>query len=138
MTKAQMIEKVNEIQELTELLTELKAEISSLEDEIKAEMNAQAVEVLDLDTYFVRFTSVLSSRFDTKRFKEHFGEGLYKEYCKEVPSRRFTISVAKTNGGPGADPGSFFFYESEKLHCRRSGTRKVFIPERIRALFFSL
>ena len=94
MTKAQMIEKVNEIQELTELLTELKAEISSLEDEIKAEMNAQAVEVLDLDTYFVRFTSVLSSRFDTKRFKEHFGEGLYKEYCKVVPSRRFTISVA--------------------------------------------
>lgn len=94
MTKAQIIEKVNEIQELTELLTELKAEISSLEDEIKAEMNAQAVEVLDLDTYFVRFTSVLSSRFDTKRFKEHFGEGLYKEYCKEVPSRRFTISVA--------------------------------------------
>ena len=94
MTKAQMIEKVNEIQELTELLTELKAEISSLEDEIKAEMNAQAVEVLDLDTYFVRFTSVLSSRFDTKRFKEHFGEGLSKEYCKEVPSRRFTISVA--------------------------------------------
>ena len=94
MTKAQMIEKVNEIQELTELLTELKAEISSLEDEIKAEMNAQAVEVLDLDTYLVRFTSVLSSRFDTKRFKEHFGEGLYKEYCKEVPSRRFTISVA--------------------------------------------
>ena len=99
MTKAQMIRNINEIEELTEyVLTELlnavKAEINRLEDEIKAEMNAREVEVMDLDTHFVRFTSILSSRFDTKRFKQHFGEGLYKEYCKEVPSRRFTISVA--------------------------------------------
>ena len=46
MTKAQMIEKVNEIQELTELLTELKAEISSLEarsNEIDEEMSREEV-----------------------------------------------------------------------------------------------
>ena len=94
MTKAQMIRNINEIEELTELLNAVKAELNRLEDEIKAEMNAREVEVIDLDTHFVRFTSILSSRFDTKRFKQHFGEGLYKEYCKEVPSRRFTISVA--------------------------------------------
>ena len=44
MTKAQMIRNINEIEELTELLNAVKAEINRLEDEIKAEMNAREVE----------------------------------------------------------------------------------------------
>ena len=45
MTKAQMIRNINEIEELTELLNAVKAEINRLEDEIKAEMNAREVDL---------------------------------------------------------------------------------------------
>ena len=50
------------------------------------------VSKMNLGKYIVRWTSVLSTRFDTKRFKEAFGEELYKAYTKEVSSRRFSIA----------------------------------------------
>jgi predicted phage-related endonuclease len=42
--------------------------------------------------YIVRWTSVLSQRFDTTAFKKVMPE-VYKAYTKQVSSRRFTISV---------------------------------------------
>ena len=50
------------------------------------------VETVEAGQYVLRFTTVQSSRFDTKRFKEEQGPALYKEYTKEVISRRFTVS----------------------------------------------
>jgi hypothetical protein len=43
--------------------------------------------------YIVRWTSVLTTRFDTKTFKEKFGEEVYKAFTKQVSSRRFSISA---------------------------------------------
>ena len=42
--------------------------------------------------YIVRYTSVLSNRFDSTAFKKVMPE-IYKAYTKQVSSRRFTISV---------------------------------------------
>ncbi len=42
--------------------------------------------------YIVRYTAVLSNRFDTTAFKKVMPE-IYKAYTKQVSSRRFTISV---------------------------------------------
>ena len=42
--------------------------------------------------YIVRWTSVLSNRFDSTAFKKVMPE-LYKAYTKQTASRRFTISV---------------------------------------------
>ena len=84
--------RVEEMLELEQFENEIKAEIEIIKREIQDEMDKRNVEELDIGKYIVRWTSVLSSRFDTKRFKENFGEEVYKAYTKEVSSRRFSIA----------------------------------------------
>ena len=47
---------------------------------------------MSVGQYIVRWTSVLSNRFDTTGFKKMYAD-LYKEYTKQSASRRFTISA---------------------------------------------
>ena len=85
---------INKIEALTEweaIIEEAKAEAEALRDSIKAEMLSQNTEELEAGAYIVRWTSVLSQRFDTTSFKKVMPE-LYKEYTKQVASRRFTIA----------------------------------------------
>ena len=91
MTNTEMIKTIETLQEWENLLNEAKEPVSFYEDQIKEEMTTRNVEEIDLGSSIVRWTSILSSRFDTKNFKEKYSE-LYKQYTKEVPSRRFTIS----------------------------------------------
>ena len=42
--------------------------------------------------YIIRYTAVLSNRFDTTAFKKVMPE-IYNAYTKQVSSRRFTISM---------------------------------------------
>lgn len=92
MSQVDLITKVEELNELEKVVEELKSQADALRDSIKAEMVARDTEELDLGKYIVRWTSILSTRFDTKRFKETFGEDIYKSFTKEVPSRRFSIA----------------------------------------------
>ena len=92
MATNEMITKIEELKELEALIEEASAEADNIRDSIKAEMVARNIEEMNLGKFIIRFTAVLSSRFDTKRFKEAFGEELYKAYTKEVSSRRFSIA----------------------------------------------
>ena len=92
MANNEMIMKVEELKALEALIEEANAEADAIRDSIKAEMVARNIEEMNLGKFIIRFTAVLSSRFDTKRFKEAFGEELYKAYTKEVSSRRFSIA----------------------------------------------
>ena len=92
MSTDNITKKVEEMIELEQFANEIKNEIESIKREIQDEMDKRNTEELDLGKYIVRWTSVLSSRFDTKRFKENFGEEVYKAYTKEVSSRRFSIA----------------------------------------------
>ena len=92
MATNELIIKVEELKELEALIEEATAEANTIRDSIKAEMVARDTEEMNLGKYIVRFTACLSSRFDTKRFKEVFGEDVYKAYTKEVNSRRFSIA----------------------------------------------
>ena len=58
---------------------------------IKEEMESREVETLDLGNVIIRFTSILSARFDTKAFKKDFAD-IYSMFCKQVPSKRFSIA----------------------------------------------
>jgi predicted phage-related endonuclease len=73
-------------------IDELKAKVEGIKDEFKSELAERKVEELVIGPHIVRNTSVMSSRFDTKKFKEDFGASAYAEYCKEVISKRFSIS----------------------------------------------
>ena len=70
----------------------MKEEADKVRNSIKAEMEQREVEELIAGQYIVRWTSVLSNRFDSTAFKKVMPE-IYKAYTKQVSSRRFTISV---------------------------------------------
>ena len=77
---------------LEDLIAEANAEAETLRDAIKQQMLATDTEELTAGQYIVRWTSVLSNRFDTTGFKKVYGD-LYKAFTKQVSSKRFTISA---------------------------------------------
>ena len=83
--------KVEKLKELEELLEEVKTEAESVRDEIKQEMLTQDTEELEAGQYIIRWTSVLTNRFDTTAFKKVLPD-VYKAYTKQITSRRFTIA----------------------------------------------
>lgn len=83
--------KITALREWEALLEEAKAEVEALKDEIKAEMLMQNTEEMTAGKYIVRWTSVLSQRFDSTTFKKEHAE-MYKQYTKQTSSRRFSIA----------------------------------------------
>ena len=91
MSVNEMEMKIAKLQEWEQLLEEAKAEVESLKDEIKAEMLNRNTEELTAGRYIVRWTSVLSNRFDSTTFKKEHAE-MYKLYTKQTASRRFSVA----------------------------------------------
>ena len=92
MATNEMIQKIEELQELEAYIEEVKAEAEAIRDEIKQTMLDQDTEELTAGQYIVRWTSVLTNRFDTTAFKKALPE-VYKSFTKQSASRRFTISA---------------------------------------------
>ena len=91
MSTIEITSKVEALKELEALIDEAKAEAESLRDEIKQEMLNRDTEELEVGQYIVRWTSVLSQRFDTTAFKKVMPD-IYKAYTKQVSSKRFSIA----------------------------------------------
>ena len=91
MSANEMTTKIEALRDLEELIEEAKAEAEALRDEIKSEMMTRNVEELSVGQFIVRWTSILSNRFDTTNFKKFYGD-LYKAFTKQTNSRRFSIS----------------------------------------------
>ena len=91
MCTKEMESKITKLQELEALAEEAKAEAEALRDEIKTEMLARNTEELEAGRYIVRWTSVLTNRFDTTTFKKEHME-MYKQYVKQSQSKRFSIA----------------------------------------------
>lgn len=91
MSEKTMINKVEELRELELFIDELKEEAEAIRDSIKQEMLVQDTEELEVGQYIIRWTSVLSQRFDSTAFKKVMPE-IYKAYVKQVSSKRFSIS----------------------------------------------
>ena len=91
MSANEMITKIEALKEWEALLSEAQAEVESIKDEIKREMDARGTEELEAGPYIVRYTGVLTQRFDTTAFKKALPE-VYKAYLKQAASRRFSIA----------------------------------------------
>lgn len=91
MSSIEITSKIEELKALTDLIEEAKAEAEALTDSIKTEMLSRGTEELQAGQYIVRWTSVLSNRFDSTTFKKVMPE-VYKAYTKQVSSRRFSIA----------------------------------------------
>lgn len=65
--------RIRKLMALEEQKKELETQIGAMQEESKKDMEAKGVEEMQAGIFIIWFTSVLSSRFDTKRFKEHYG-----------------------------------------------------------------
>ena len=83
--------KVAALQEWEAIAEEARAEAEAIRDQIKAEMLSRDTEELEAGRFIVRWTSVLSSRFDTTAFKKEHAE-MYRQYTRQSSSRRFTVA----------------------------------------------
>lgn len=92
MSKIELLAKIELLNKYEAMMEEIKAEADTIRNTIKAEMDAREVEELIAGQYIVRYTAVLSNRFDSTAFKKVMPE-VYKAYTKQVSSRRFTISA---------------------------------------------
>ena len=61
-----------------------KAKAEEIKDAIKEQMTSLQMEEIVTPNYVVGFIDVLTSRFDTKLFKETCGEGLYNQLSLSV------------------------------------------------------
>lgn len=92
MSTIEITNKIEALRDLESLIEEAKAEAETLRDEIKAEMLNRDTEELTAGQYIVRYTTVLSNRFDSTAFKKVMPD-VYKAYTKQTSSRRFSISA---------------------------------------------
>ncbi len=74
------------------MIAELEAEAEALTDKIKGAMVEQGAEVLQGDGWKASWKNVVSSRFDSKRFKADHSD-LYGQYSRPTTSTRFVLSV---------------------------------------------
>ena len=91
MTNTEIMRQIESLNEWNEILEGAKAQADMIKDIIKAEMESRDTEELICGQYIVRYTSVLTSKFDTKRFKEDYEE-VYKMFLKQQNSKRFSIT----------------------------------------------
>ena len=91
MSTIEITSKIDTLKELEALIEEAKAEAETLRDEIKSEMLNRNTEEMEAGQYIVRWTSVLSQRFDTTAFKKVMPD-VYKSFTKQVSSKRFSIA----------------------------------------------
>ena len=104
MSTIEITSKIEALKELEALIEEAKAEAETLRDEIKAEMLNRNTEEMEAGQYIVRWTSVLSQRFDSTAFKKVMPD-VYKELCdikdhlesyfKDMQDMEFTIQDGK-------------------------------------------
>ena len=91
MSTIEITSKIEALKELEALIEEAKAEAEALRDEIKTEMLSRNTEEMEAGQYIVRWTPVLSQRFDSTAFKKVMPD-IYKSFTKQVSSRRFSIA----------------------------------------------
>ena len=83
--------KVNQIRSLKRLVEEAEAEITGIEDEIKARMTELDTDEMRGDTCKVTWKQASSTRIDSKTLKKELPD-IAARYTKASTSRRFTLA----------------------------------------------
>ena len=70
MSTNEIISKIEALREWESLIANAQEEAEALRNSIKSEMEKRDLEELEAGAYIVRWTSVLSNRFDSSAFKK--------------------------------------------------------------------
>ena len=92
MATNELISKLNDLAQLRRLADDLDAEITAIQDEIKAHMAAAQTDTLTAGAFRVVWKSVTSTRIDTAAFRRELPE-VWQEYGKTTTTKRFTVSA---------------------------------------------
>lgn len=87
----EMDSNVKELRELRRMAEELAAEIDSIQDSIKAHMDAQGVDTINGTDWKVTYKAVTSSRLDTAALKKALPD-LAQQFTKTTSTRRFLVA----------------------------------------------
>lgn len=90
-TNRQIDNRLKKLAELEAQKKELEEQIKAIQEDLKADMGD--LEEIDTGKWIVRWTKSISNRFDTTAFKKAHSK-LYKDFCKETESRRFSYKTA--------------------------------------------
>ena len=91
MANNELLNKIEELNSWEQLMEEARAEAEALRDSIKQEMLERDTEELECGQYIIRWTSVLTQRFDTTSLKKAMPD-VYKSFIKQSASKRFSIA----------------------------------------------
>ena len=95
MSKNEIVSLIETMNNYDELASKAKAKADAKDDAIrdtlKSEMLRLDTEELNAGAYILRYTNIISNRFDTTTFKRLYAD-LYKDFTKAVSSRRFSVS----------------------------------------------
>ena len=83
--------KAKELRELKRMAEELSAEITAIEDEIKAHMTAANADTLTAGEYKITWKEVTSSRLDGKALKAA-APTIWEQFAKQTTTRRFILA----------------------------------------------
>lgn len=92
MTKNEMLTMIETMNNYDELAANAKEKADTIRSALKEEMVRLETEELTVGTYILRYTNIVSNRFDSTTFKRLYAD-LYKDFTKPVSSRRFTVSL---------------------------------------------
>ena len=84
--------KLANLKQLENIISDYENEADSLRDELKQILSDMGTEELVLSNGVIRYTTYLSTRFDTRRFKAAFGEKLYLDFTKQIEGKRFMVA----------------------------------------------
>ena len=91
MSANEMNSKINELRELRRMAEELAAEIDSIQDTIKAHMDAEGVDTISGTDWRVTYKAVTSSRIDTGALKKALPV-LAQQFTRTTTARRFSLA----------------------------------------------
>ena len=86
-----MDSKIKELRELRRMADELAAEIETIQDSIKALMDAEGVDTINGTDWKVTYRAVTSSRIDTAALKKALPD-VVERFSKTTTARRFCIA----------------------------------------------
>ena len=92
MATNELISKLNDLAQLRRMADDLDAEITAIQDEIKAHMAAAQTDTLTAGAFRVVWKSVTSTRIDTATLRRELPE-VWQEYGKTTTTKRFTVSA---------------------------------------------
>ena len=87
----EMDSKIKDLRELRRMADELAAEMETIQDSIKAHMDAAGVDTINGTDWKVTYRAVTSSRIDTAALKKALPD-VVERFSKTTTARRFCIA----------------------------------------------